>query len=143
MTPIESKMTTLFKDPRFYFSVIVGSALIFIYIQYREESKKLSHCSVYTIGNIDRVFTIRGQTRIDYYYNVGEKTAKTTEGVNNFDTNESWSVDVEKLSKRRLLLQVSCHDINVNRILWDIPVPDTLRYVPANGWKEIPFQRQK
>lgn len=123
-------MTTLFKDSRFYFLIIVGSALIFIYIQYREKSKKLSDCSVYTVGNIDRVFTIRGQTRIDYYYSVHEKMAKVTEGVNNFDTNESWNVDVKKLSKRRLLLQVSCNDINVNRILWDVPVPDTLRNVP-------------
>ena len=52
------------------FLVIMGIVLMVIYVQYREDSKKLSNCSVYTIGTINRVFTVRGQPRIAYKYGV-------------------------------------------------------------------------
>ena len=109
-------------------------------MQYRDNNKKLSKCSVYTIGTITRVYTLRGQTRAAYYYKINGKNVEKTKGVNNFDTNESWSVDMDKLRTRRLMLQVYCNDINVHRVLWDVAVPDTLRYIPTNGWKQIPFK---
>lgn len=106
----------------------------------RNERYKLYACSLYTIGKISRVYSVRGQVRINYSYQLNAKTVQiTSEGVNNFDTNESWTVDMSELSKRRLLVRVYCNDINVNRIVWDAAVPDTLRHVPVQGWKEMPF----
>jgi hypothetical protein len=40
---------------------------------------------------------------------------------------------------KRYFVRVFCDDLQVNRIHWDIPVPDTLTYVPPNGWHNIPY----
>lgn len=110
------------------------------FFQDRNERYKLYSCSVYTIGEISRVYSVRGQVRINYSYRLNTKTVQvTSKGVSNFDTNESWSIDMNELSKRRLLVRVYCNDINVNRIVWDVAVPDTVQRIPIEGWKEMPF----
>ena len=114
-------------------------AIVF-FVQSWSVRKKLSACSVYTVGKITRVYSVRGQVRATYFYRVNAKTVQATDdGVSNFDTGESWTVDMNKLSKRRLLLQVYCDDISVHRILWKVSIPDTLQFVPTQGWKELPF----
>ncbi|UBM59519.1 hypothetical protein LAG90_02465 [Marinilongibacter aquaticus] len=43
----------------------------------------------------------------------------------------------------RYWVQISCDDLQTNRVLWDVPVPDTLNYVPPKGWKSIPYGLDK
>lgn len=125
------------------FVVVVGGSLLALYFQSRTVSKQLFKCSVYTVAHITHTYQLQGMSHIEYSFSVENKIFQGDEAVNNFDTGESWSVDFKKLSERRLLLKVYCNDPKVHRILWDIPVPDTLQYVPVNGWKEIPFEKQK
>ena len=114
--------------------------LILCFAQYWSDRKKIYACSVYTIGKINRVYSVRGQVRINYSYQLNGKTVQIeSKGVNNFDTNESWSVDMHKLGRRQLLLRVYCDDIDIHQIEWDVTVPDTVRRVPVKGWKEMPF----
>lgn len=118
---------------------LLSVLLIVCFIQDRNERQKLYACSTYTIGEIARVHTLRGQTYVAYHYKINAKTVEADDNVTNFDTNEPWTVDMNKLSKRRLLIRVYCNDINVHRIVWDVAVPDTLRNIPAQGWNYIPF----
>ena len=40
----------------------------------------------------------------------------------------------------RYWVQISCTDFRYREMhYWDIKVPDTLSYVPFEGWKEIPY----
>lgn len=114
--------------------------MVIHFVKDRNDRYKLYACSVYTIGIISRVHTLRGHTYATYNYRINEKTVQADRNVTNFDTDEPWSVDMNKLSKRRLLVRVYCNDINVHRIVWDVAIPDTLRHVPIQGWKEIPFR---
>jgi hypothetical protein len=45
--------------------------------------------------------------------------------------------------KNRFFIKVSCENDNFHRIVWDFVVPDTLQYVPANGWDKIPYGLDK
>jgi hypothetical protein len=44
---------------------------------------------------------------------------------------------------KRYFVRVFCDDLQVNRVQWDIPVPDSLNYVPVNGWGKIPYELDK
>ncbi|MVM37940.1 hypothetical protein GO730_10610 [Spirosoma sp. HMF3257] len=101
-------------------------------------SKTLNECSIYTVGNIYHVYTLRGMSHAKYTFSIAAATISDDESVNNFDTGEPWLVDMKKLAKRRLFLQINCTNHNVHRILWHISVPDTLNDVPKNGWREKP-----
>jgi hypothetical protein len=118
---------------------ILGGLLLWVFVADRAVSKKINSCSIYTVAQITDIYQLRGQTRIGYQYKINAKTVKADKGVTNFDTNESWSVDTKKLSKRRLLLRVYCKDVSIHQIEWDTYVPDTLRYVPRQGWHTMPF----
>ncbi|RYC70067.1 hypothetical protein [Spirosoma sordidisoli] len=120
------------------FVFIVSVMLIRDVYRHNELSKTLKECSVYTVGNIYKVYTLRGMPHAKYTYNIGSYTIKYDERVNNFDTGETWSVDAKKLAKRRLFLQVSCSDINTHRILWNTTIPDTLHQIPTEGWQQKP-----
>jgi hypothetical protein len=43
------------------------------------------------------------------------------------------------LMNERFWVRVYCKDFSVNRIYWEAKVPDTLQFIPPNGWKEIPY----
>jgi hypothetical protein len=115
--------------------------LIFIDIIWKNHSldKKLSNCSFYTIGEPTKVYMLRGGVWVKYKYTINSIVINSEDGVGPNDTHEWWTIDMEKLKNRRLMLQVYCDDLNENRILWDVPVPDTLQFIPPNGWKEIPY----
>ena len=119
---------------------IISVLLILSFVKDRNERYKLYACSIYTIGKISRVHTLRGHTYATFHYRINEKTIEADDNITTFDTGESWNVDMNKLSKRRLLLRVYCNDINVHRIIWDVTVPDTLRDIPVQGWNYIPFK---
>ncbi|MBC7572381.1 MAG: hypothetical protein H7319_22015 [Spirosoma sp.] len=123
---------------------IVASGLSAVaYYQDRIISEQLAECSIYSVAHINRVYKLRSMAHIEYDYSVGGRVFQSDEPVNSFDTGEIWSVDFEKLSKRRLLLAIYYSKPDVNRILWDIPVPDTLRHISIEGWREVPFEKRK
>jgi hypothetical protein len=45
--------------------------------------------------------------------------------------------------KNRFFIKVSCDNENYSSGVWDFVVPDTLQYVPANGWDKIPYGLDK
>ena len=45
----------------------------------------------------------------------------------------------KNLMKERFWVQISCNDYTISRIYWEAKVPDTLQFVPPNGWDKIPY----
>lgn len=125
-------------------SIVVVIFLILVYlIQNKRLSEKLAHCSSYTIAEVTRVYRLRGMAHVVYWYKIGTQKVENDKSVNVYDTGESWMVNLHNLQKRRLLIQVYCADKTEHRIRWDIQVPDTLRYIPVEGWKELPFKTSR
>lgn len=118
--------------------VILGILMIIFYIFYfRQERRitaKLRECSFYTIMEPRRMSS-SSYLYYDFYYDYTRYSSSTTVGsedVGVFHTKES-------VMSERYWIQVNCDDFKTDRILWKIPVPDTLKYIPSKGWKKIPY----
>lgn len=80
-------------------------------------------------------------------YNLHFKFSKNNININNYD-----SIDKDEYFekggdeyylKKHFFVKVSCTEENNISVIWDIPVPDTLKFVPANGWDKIPYGLDK
>lgn len=86
----------------------------------------------YTIGTITRNYwPIVSPKSIMYKYNVR----------NNYYTN-SQTYRLGEVGKR-YLIQFSLEDPSYSNIFQDIPVPDSIREAPPEGWKELPGWAKK
>ncbi|WP_375585531.1 hypothetical protein [Cyclobacterium xiamenense] len=87
----------------------------------------------YVVGELEKTYRIYGQgTSIDFsftYY------GKKYDASNYLGTN--------KLASKKYLIEVPTTNLKKSRILWDYPVPETLK-APYEGWEEIPaFVKKK
>ena len=112
-----------------------------LYGRYRSQEliNKLHSCSYYTISKPVRAYKRNWMPRLTYSYTIKSQKIEETESVGVLESGSIWGIDLDELSHKRLLVQVYCKDLNKHKILWDITIPDTLQYIPANGWKEIPY----
>ena len=94
-------MTTSQKFGGLAFAVIIGGALIVLYVQSNNIDKKLSACSVYTIAPITRIYRLRGFLYAEYNYKLNGKLIKVDEGVNDYDIFEPTMSYQKKLESRK------------------------------------------
>lgn len=81
----------------------------------------------YVVGELGKTFRMYGQgTSINFNFNYYGKR-----------NNASNYLGTNKIKSNKYLIEVPIKDIKKSRILWDYPVPDTLK-APFEGWKEIP-----
>ncbi|SHN22749.1 hypothetical protein SAMN04488057_1128 [Cyclobacterium lianum] len=81
----------------------------------------------YVIGELGATYRMYGQgTSIDFNF---KYYGKLKTASNYLGTNE--------IKSNKYLIEVPIKDIEKSRILWDYPVPDTLK-APYEGWDEIP-----
>jgi hypothetical protein len=89
----------------------------------------------YTIGVLGKKYRLPNQgSRVNFHFFYWGKKFQSD---NFLGTNE--------ISENQLtyLIEVPIKDVKRSRILWDYPVPDTLK-APFEGWKEIPaFLKKK
>lgn len=71
----------------------------------------------------------------DFYYNDSRYSSSST--VSALDLGFSYTPDIAMSG--RYWIQVYCKNFETHRILWKVPVPDTLTYIPPKGWKKIPY----
>ncbi len=43
----------------------------------------------------------------------------------------------------RYFLRYHCNNPSTFRIIENISVPDTLKYIPTNGWKKVPYELER
>lgn len=83
----------------------------------------------YTIGELGKTYKPYGQgTNIRFsftYY--GQR----------YNSHNSLGYNKVYKDQKKFLIEVPIKDIDRSRILWDYPVPDTLK-APYEGWEEIP-----
>ena len=117
-------------------NTLIKILLVLLFVYYGNEWYETRYRAIeknYVVGELEKTYRIYGQgTSIDFnfiYY--GKKyRASNYLGIN-------------KLASKNYLIEVPTTDLKKSRILWDYPVPDTLK-APYEGWEEIPaFLKKK
>ena len=107
---------------------------IFHIRQESEIERKFNECSFFTVATPTEMTTSHN-LYFKFYYNGKNYDENTDVGAENlglFYTKQS-------AMSTRYWVRVYCKDLNINRMYWDAKVPDTLQYIPKEGWKEIPY----
>lgn len=126
-----------------FFISIMSIAFAIGYYQKLKLQKKLNNCSKYTIAKIPKIYKSNGVVKIRYLFKIQNTIVESKTGVGPTDTGEWWEINTENLKNRKLIIKVYCKDYNENSVLWDINVPDTIQYIPHNGWDKIPYGLDK
>ena len=120
---------------------IIFCAIVFAFFYVRQErgiTKKLNECSFFTVLTPVRMPS-SNQMYFSYYYNYKRYEGGTSVGPD--DIGYRWSN--RSIMNNRYWVQVYCKDFEVTRVRWEYEVPDTLQYIPANGWDKIPYGLDK
>ncbi len=121
-----------------FFSAIFCDGLYSYFLLKRQ----FKECVAFTIVKVKRVYKSRQITRVEYGYTVNSQNFEHTGSIGLFDESKDriWGPNFQELSnKKRLLIKFYCKDASKHIVLWDAKVPDTLQFIPPNGWKEIPY----
>ncbi|MEX2592926.1 MAG: hypothetical protein WD426_09125 [Anditalea sp.] len=105
--------------------ILTISVLYIVHKMYTNHYESLE--KRYTIGELGNIYKPYGQD-----FNVKIKFNFYDEKIN-----LSYPMGNNKIKTKNYLIEVPIKDIKKSRILWDYPVPDTLK-APFEGWKEIP-----
>lgn len=122
--------------------LIFAFVIISVLIHQCNYETKMNDCNRITIA------TITGKSG-------GFSTAKTLNYVYKCDANVFFGADGEGIKdydffinfnvaeKKRFFVKYSCVDNNISKLIWNVSVPDTLKYIPADGWAKIPYNLSK
>ncbi|MHA3046230.1 hypothetical protein JSO59_002500 [Riemerella anatipestifer] len=84
----------------------------------------------YTIGYVDKIYwPVVSYKKVNYSYTVNSINYK---GTDIYDSHK------KPLENKRYLIQFSLQDNEESDIFQDIPIPDSIKSAPAEGWKELP-----
>ncbi len=125
------------RKPFYAFLVFLG-VLTFVYLfRYVRRTlirESLDDCSYHTV-----LYPVRmpksTKMYFHFFYNGGKYEGATKLGAE--DVGFHWNSS--EILNKRYWVEVSCEDYKTFQVNWDISVPDTLKYVPENGWAKIPY----
>ena len=109
------------------FGVLVAGSFmrdIFIY------GPRLREKGRYTIGYIYQHSRHKGGASIYYEYKVGNKLY--------YSNTAAGGIKKDRLLEKRFLVRYVYDDIDLEEILLEYPVPDSIKEAPSEGWKKKP-----
>ena len=110
-----------------YLFIIIPFILLYMYISYKHNPVDYGN---YTIGYIDRIYwPIISYKKVSYEYTVNGKK---------YSNSNIHDEDANPKKGRYYLVQFSLEDNSYSKIYQDIPVPDSIKQAPPEGWKERP-----
>jgi hypothetical protein len=115
------------RKSKWNYIILIPVAIFFVYIFWKASFIKEGN---YTVGYVYRIYwPIVNAKTIMYSY-----TVKDVKYTSTTDYNDNLKPEVGKY----YLVRVSLEDSQFSEIFQDIPVPDSIKEVPSNGWKEPP-----
>lgn len=113
-----------------FFLILVSP--LFWYVYYKQSPIKKGN---YTIAYATKMYwPIISYKRIEYNYNVGGE---------NYEATNIYALDPKVIIPARYLVQFSLEDHSLSTIYPNVPVPDSIKEVPPEGWKELPKWAKK
>ncbi|BAP32515.1 citrate synthase I [Chryseobacterium sp. StRB126] len=110
-----------------YLIIFILVSPLFGYIFYKQSPIKDGQ---YTIAYATKMYwPVISYKRIEYNYNVKGK---------NYEATNIYALDPEVKIPARYLVQFSLEDHSFSTIYPNIPIPDSIKSAPAEGWKELP-----
>lgn len=116
------------------FVIFILIVKIPISLSEKKKQEKFESCSFYTVME-PRNMSSYNYMRYDFYYDYVRFSSSST--VSAWNLGFFYNPDIAINNK--YWVQVHCHDMKLNQVLWKIPVPDTLKYIPPKGWNKIPY----
>lgn len=116
----------------FLISIIVFCTAYFI--QEHNANSKIESCPIVTVA-----YPIRmpDSHKLYFFYHYRGKRYEDAASLGSDDLGCCYTI--REVLASRFWVQVYCKDLSVSRIYWEAKVPDTLQYIPANGWDKIPY----
>ena len=118
-------------------NVLIASLLliaIFLPFHYYFENK-INKCSRITVGTVIGFEpSFEGGSSPVFRYSFSSTL------FNNYGGGDM--TNINKLNSR-YFLRISCEDPNISKVIEGILVPDTLNFIPENGWEKIPYKLDK
>ena len=106
---------------------LIPFILLYMYISYKHNPVKYGN---YTIGYIDRIYwPIVNHKKVSYEYTVNDKV---------YSSSSIYKDSADPKVGHYYLVQFSLEDNSYSKIYQDIPVPDSIKQAPPEGWKERP-----
>lgn len=131
----------IYKKQKIAFFFLLTIAVLFTVFYNKQENeitRKLDSCSFYSIATPIRM---PDSHTLYFSFPFEGKIIKSSTSLGADDAGFTYTK--RSVMSKRYFVRVFCDDLQVNRIQWDIPVPDTLNYVPVNGWGKIPYGLDK
>lgn len=124
--------------PYLFFAFIIIGLLI----RQCYNEAKINECSRITIATITgKSGSFSTAKTLNYVYKCDANVffGVDGEGIKDYDFFKSFNV----AEKKRVFVNYSCVNNNISKLVWNISVPDTLNYIPADGWAKIPYNLSK
>ena len=125
-----------------FFAAVVVLLISWYFFARAYEDHQFDKCSRYTIAKVERVKHRNLKAWIVYSFTLNNKKVEYDNPANPTDTGDWLKDDENSLIKRRFWIRVYCNDYDVHRLLWKPAVPETLKYIPNDGWTNAPFERK-
>jgi len=116
--------------------IVVGIICLLVILQFIRQHLMMNECSKFTVGEITKISYDNDSStgEITFIINMNKKKYSV------FDL-YGWEHSLKK--GERYFLETACHDPYLSEACWDIKVPDTLQFIPENGWDKIPYGLDK
>lgn len=115
-----------------YLIILILVSPLFIYIYFKQSPVKTGN---YTIGYATRIYwPIVSYKRIRFDYVVNGKSYETT---------NIYAQGLKPGIPGKYLVQFSLEDNSLANIFINIPIPDSIKEAPPEGWKELPNWARK
>jgi hypothetical protein len=117
--------------------LIIGvGTLVAYFIQEQMAQSNIYECPKFTVGYPQKFIP---QGHIFYYFYYGSHKQENSFIIDTGGQKGVFENSEKELMNTRFWIQLNCKKPHINRIYWDAKVPDTLQFIPPNGWKEIPY----
>ncbi|WP_147322774.1 hypothetical protein [Emticicia sp. C21] len=95
----------------------------------------MSQCTKVTVGTVKRTTFVNDSAVKTVYFDIEYNGEKLT-------IDDDYGGKMKNKGERYFIV-LSCTRPNFSEAYWDIPVPDTLKFIPQNGWDKIPYNLEK
>ncbi len=136
----DSELENLRKGKPYLIGGAVLLILFFIYFYFHESNitYSLKKCGRYYIMTPKRMPDF---TTLYYDSEFKGKEYEWSTSVGYGDV--GYVIGKQRVMSRRYWVNVSCDDFKISRVIWGVPVPDSLKKMPYDGWENLPFGLDK
>ncbi len=126
------------KETKRNFYITFSFIITVILLNYWHNNYMLSLCtkiSIATVTGGSGGFSTGKSLLYTYKFKNKEFYGSDGSGVKDYSS----FVDFSIYKNKKYFVKISCTNPDISELCWEVVVPDTLQYIPPNGWDKIPY----